>query len=435
MNSTIQYIHSFIAKGATVSTDTRKIENASVFFALKGENFDANDFALQALEKGAAVAVVDKKELIGQPGCVYTPDVLTCLQDVARYHRSLFNIPVIGITGSNGKTTSKELLNAVLSTRYNTLCTVGNYNNHIGVPLTLLNMNEHHQVAIIEMGANHVGEIGFLCSIAQPTHGMITNIGKAHIEGFGSFENIIIAKTDLYRFLQQNSGKIFINSENQYLSPHVDMAECITYGAESTAHYKGKVISSSPFVEIEYVLPNNTSYQVMSQLLGVYNFENLMAAVAFGDYFEVPASDISSAIEQYSPNNSRSQLKNTQHNTIILDAYNANPTSMKAAIENFNQLNTTSAKGLVLGDMLEMGSTAAYEHQEIIRLIQSSETYKLVLLIGQEFYRLANPGDNIHYFPDTPAAALWLQENPPAGMTILIKGSRGIQLEKLEQYF
>jgi UDP-N-acetylmuramoyl-tripeptide--D-alanyl-D-alanine ligase len=449
MNPQIKKIHSYISKGANISTDTRKIEEGSVFFALKGENFDANDFALQAIDKGAIAAIVDSKNLTQHPKLIVVDDVLLTLQQLASYHRSQFNIPVIGITGSNGKTTTKELINAALSKKYNTLCTKGNLNNHIGVPLTLLGLNKDHQIAIIEMGANHMGEIGFLSSLAKPTSGLITNIGKAHIEGFGSFENIIIGKSELYQHLTQNNGTTFINSDNEILMKRYsyythgnknieESPRCILYGIKSSNHYIGTLLSASPFLELNFRTsvkntPTSAPFHINSKLLGSYNFENILATTAVAHHYGVEPLQIIEAIESYNPTNSRSQLKDSGKNTLIMDAYNANPTSMKAAIENFSTMETTGPKGLILGDMLEMGDSAAAEHAEIIRIINSIDC-DFALLIGTEFSRIAVVNKKITQFVHTSDAARWLIEHPILHHTILLKGSRGMQLEILEKY-
>ncbi len=436
MLHTIEKIHSCIVAGAKVSTDTRQIEKDSVFFALKGENFDANNFALQALEKGAQLAIVDKKNLPWHKQLIQVDDVFQTLQHLAAYHRRLFNIPVIGITGSNGKTTTKELINAVLSSSYNTLCTRGNYNNHIGVPLTLLNLTKDHQIAVIEMGANHMGEIALLSSLTQPTHGLITNIGKAHIEGFGSLANIIKGKTELYDYLKAHEGLIFLNADNVILSERAIPAECITYGVKPSYHYTGSMVAGSPFLKIEYyasATSKTLATPISSKLPGSYNFENIMAAIAIGEHFEVPASRIKEAIENYTPNNSRSQLKDTGKNLLLLDAYNANPTSMKAAIGNFNAFNTPLKKCLILGDMLELGDSTDEEHSEIIKLVRENP-YHLVLLIGRNFKRVSPAGENIIFFDDTTQAAEWIQKTNLNDLMILVKGSRGIKMENLEKY-
>jgi UDP-N-acetylmuramoyl-tripeptide--D-alanyl-D-alanine ligase len=433
MTDQIKKIHSLISNGARISTDTRHIEEGSVFFALQGDNFNANHFALQAIEKGAVAAVVDDITLEHHPKLILVDNVLQTLQKLATYHRSLFNIPVIG------KTTTKELINAALSKKFNTLCTIGNLNNHIGVPLTLLRLKKEHQIAIIEMGANHVGEIGFLSSIARPTHGMITNIGKAHIEGFGSFENIIIAKGELYDHLKQNNGAIFINGDNEFLTGRVGSYPCITYGEKNSYNYSGTLVSASPFIEMNFDFSDGVSnpskpFHLQSKLLGSYNFENILAAISIALHFDVSPADIIEAIGNYNPTNSRSQLKDTGKNTLIMDSYNANPTSMKAAIENFSSFKTNNPKGLILGDMLEMGESANAEHTEIIRLINTVEC-DFVLLVGPEFNIAATDANKkIKLFTNTTDAAAWLNDKQIIKHTILIKGSRGMKLETLEKY-
>ncbi|TVQ14450.1 MAG: UDP-N-acetylmuramoyl-tripeptide--D-alanyl-D-alanine ligase [Bacteroidetes bacterium] len=434
--SAINTIHRLILQGATVSIDSRTIEKGSVFFALKGENFDANHFAAGAIKKGAAIAVVDNKDIEPHEQFVFVEDVLQALQDVASQHRDLFKIPVIGITGSNGKTTTKEILHAVLSRKFNTLCTKGNFNNHIGVPLTLLNLTKEHQVAIIEMGANHIGEIAMLSSLAKPTSGLITNIGKAHIEGFGSVENIVIAKTELYKYLQANNGLIFLNADNEILSKQVNISSCITYGKGASSRYTGDIVASSPFLEISFISKQSKTqsekhWHIRTQLTGRYNFENIMAATAIGLHMGVLPEQIKEAIENYTPVNSRSQWKETGKNALIMDAYNANPTSMKAALDNFNHIETTQPKALILGDMLELGITAEAEHQEIIQFL-SRHTYNFVLLVGSEFSKIRTLPSNYNVFPDTKTAAGWLENHAPENHTILLKGSRGIGLEQLE---
>jgi UDP-N-acetylmuramoyl-tripeptide--D-alanyl-D-alanine ligase len=434
MISQIEKIHSYILKGSKVSTDTRQIEPGSIFFALKGEKFDANDFALQALQKGAVLVVADKKDL-HHPAIIVVDDSLKALQELAVYHRNQFrNIPFIGITGSNGKTTTKELINAVVTRKYKTLCTKGNLNNHIGVPLTLLNLTPEHEMAIIEMGANHMGEIGFLSSLAQPDFGLITNIGKAHIEGFGSFENIITGKTELYDFIRKSGGNLFLNSDNPILKEKSIGIEAVTYGRHQEASVQGEIISSSPFLQIRYwSAKTQGKVNISSQLLGAYNFENIMSAITIGEYFGVEPADIKAAIEEYAPVNSRSQLKDSGTNSLILDSYNANPTSMRAAIENFSNLQTENPKGLILGDMLEMGDSAEYEHNDIIELTLA-HPYKFVVLVGSHFLKACPDHKAYHAFADSDSAARWVCEQAFKGFSILIKGSRGIQLEKIEKH-
>lgn len=427
-------VHKLISEGAPVSIDTRQIKDNAVFFALKGQNFDANQFARQAIDKGAAIAVVDDPDLPDSNDFIKVENVLDYLQQLASYHRSLFQIPVIGITGSNGKTTTKELINAVLSRKFETHCTQGNLNNHIGVPLTLLGLHKKHQIAIVEMGANHMGEIAMLSEMAKPTHGIITNIGKAHIEGFGSFENIIRGKTELYQFLTKNKGTVFLNGDNEILSRAASGLQCITYGTNKNNTYTGFPVGSDPFLSIKYKLPEESKTDeqlitISTNLLGDYNFENIMAAIAIGLYFDVQPSEIRQAIEQYFPKNSRSQLVHTQKNTLFLDAYNANPTSMKAALLNFSASDSELPKAVILGDMLELGKTAKTEHLEILNLVNQQQ-YNYAIFVGEHFSQLATTKNNL-IFRNTAEAARWLENNPIINHTILIKGSRGIALEKL----
>ncbi len=436
MNPKNKLIHKFITDGANICTDTRQIKEGDIFFALKGENYDANDFAQKALEKGAQLAIVERT--ISQSSkYVVVEDVLKTLQEIATYHRSIFQIPVIGITGSNGKTTTKELINSVLSQKYNTLYTQGNYNNHIGVPLTLLRLTKKHEVAIIEMGANHVGEIEFLSSLTNPTHGLITNIGKAHIEGFGSFENIIKGKTELYRNLKNSGGIIFINANNPYLINHVNINICITYGKDEQFQYTGEIKELNPFLTLNYKTnmghpTADENRTIKTNIMGAYNFENVMAAIAIGHHFGVGVEKIKKGIENYLPSNNRSELKITSRNKIIKDAYNANPTSMIAALENIVSLESDSPKALILGDMLELGDTSLDEHQKIVDFIDE-KNFRWVLYIGKYFTKTTHKKEH-RSFANMGEAEKWLQNNLPEGYIILMKGSRGIKVEQLEKY-
>ncbi|MBW6478048.1 MAG: UDP-N-acetylmuramoyl-tripeptide--D-alanyl-D-alanine ligase [Bacteroidales bacterium] len=438
MDKTTERIYQFIERGFDISIDSRQIDKNNIFFALKGPVFDANDYAREALEKGAAIAVVDKKDLPDLPGFVRVKNVLETLQDLARHHRSTLKIPVIGITGTNGKTTTKELISTVLSSKYKSLCTPGNFNNHIGLPLTILKVTPHHQIAVIEMGANHLGEIDLLSSIAQPTCGIITNVGKAHLEGFGSFENIIITKTELYRHIVKKNGLVFVNKDNDILMDHLkDHSRIVSYGKKPDADISGSVVNSQPFLDISFSdnRQNNqqkTEYQIKSKLVGVYNFENIMAAVAIGLHFGVHPNDITTAIESYQPVNSRSQFKETAKNKIIWDAYNANPTSMSLALENFAQTEG-SGKVVILGDMLEMGDNSVPEHQAIINQLEKMQL-DLIILVGNDFSKCKTASENIKAFETTTEASLWFENNDVTGSTLLVKGSRGIQLENLEKY-
>ena len=430
-------IYRYIQQGYKISIDSRSIDNNTIFFALKGEVFDGNEFASEALDKGAALAIVDKEGLIKKDGLIKVKNVLSTLQSLAAFHRSGVNIPVIGITGSNGKTTTKELISSVLSAKYKTLFTPGNYNNHIGLPLTILSIHNKHEIAVIEMGANHVGEIDQLCNIAQPTCGLITNIGKAHIEGFGSFENIINAKSELYNFLIRNDGLIFVNKDNKILTDQIkNYDKLYTYGSRENFDCSGSIISSQPYLELKIDIPEiestNEQTIISTNLVGAYNFENVLAAVAIGRYFDVPFAYIKKAIEQYKPMNRRSQFIQTTKNKVIWDAYNANPTSMSLALENFSS-NPEKPKVAILGDMLELGETANQEHQALVEVVKRMKLDR-VILIGKEFSACHVDENNFFIFTNTEEAADWFKANKIKDSTILVKGSRGIQLEKLERF-
>jgi UDP-N-acetylmuramoyl-tripeptide--D-alanyl-D-alanine ligase len=438
MDKKIEKIYQFLERGFTISTDSRQIDKNTIFFALKGPVFDANDYALEAIGKGAAMAVVDKKDLPDEPGFIKVENVLETLQTLARFHRSTLRIPVIGITGTNGKTTTKELISQVLSSKFKTIFTPGNYNNHIGLPLTILKITPQHQIAVIEMGANHLGEIDFLCQIAQPTCGLITNVGKAHLEGFGSFENIIKTKTELYRHIVQKNGLVFVNKGNDILLNHLkDYGQILSYGNNPDADISGSVKNSQPFLEISFRDNRQDAiekgeYLIKSKLVGVYNFENIMATVAIGLHFGVHPKDITNSVESYEPANSRSQFKETGKNRIIWDAYNANPTSMSLALENFSQTNA-SKKVAILGDMLEMGDIAGQEHQAIVRQLEKMQL-DLIILVGNEFSKCKTASENIKAFKTTTEASAWFEKNEIRESTVLVKGSRGIQMENLEKY-
>jgi UDP-N-acetylmuramoyl-tripeptide--D-alanyl-D-alanine ligase len=424
---TIEEIYKIYQSYPLISTDTRKITNASIFFALKGENFNANVFAEQAIHDGAAYAVIDEIQYQKNDKFILVDDVLKCLQQLAVYHRNTLNIPVIGITGTNGKTTTKELINAVLSKKYLTLATTGNLNNHIGVPLSLLAVNHTHEIAIIEMGANHIGEIAELCDIAQPDYGIITNIGKAHLEGFGGIEGVIETKTALYKAVQKKHGKIFINADNELLMQLAQGIDRISYSLSKQADCLGTSVEANPFVKLKYKC-KDVEDEIQTQLVGIYNVENILAAISIGMFFKVDASAIKNALYNYQPSNSRSQVMKTKSNTIVLDAYNANPSSLEAAILNFSSIETEN-KLLILGDMLELGDYSKAEHSHIINLIEANN-FQNVILIGKEFSDVChNPRWNI--FLNVDLAKEWLITHKISNAFILLKGSRGIKLEKL----
>ncbi|MCL2651453.1 MAG: UDP-N-acetylmuramoyl-tripeptide--D-alanyl-D-alanine ligase [Candidatus Azobacteroides sp.] len=414
-----------------ITTDTRKHLTHSIFFALKGENFDGNAYIEQALEQGCAYAVGDDPELPKNDyHIIPVKNTLFTLQELARFHRRMLKIPVIGITGTNGKTTTKELVAAVLSSKYNVLYTQGNLNNHIGVPLTLLSMTKKHEFAVIEMGANHPGEIAELAAIAEPDYGLITNVGKAHLEGFGSFENVIKTKSELYRFLGKTGGKIFINQDNPYLNTIPVDAKKIYYGAQSGVFARGEIVENdSPFLKLKW-FASQQSYEVKTQLIGNYNFENVLAAIAIGTYFNVEPDKICDAITNYSPQNNRSQLLETANNHLIVDAYNANPTSMLASLENFSNMKT-SPKAIIFGDMKELGEESIAEHQKILDLIDKNQ-FEKVFLCGEIFSDLSK--GKYPSFPHIDLLVEHLKNEKLKGYYILIKGSRGIKLEKAMDY-
>lgn len=422
---TISELYELYLHNPKVTTDSRNCPFGSIFFALKGENFDGNQYASKALDSGCAYAVIDNPDYITGDRTILVDNVLKTLQQLAHRHRKALGTPVIGITGSNGKTTTKELLAAVLSTKYNLLYTEGNLNNHIGVPLTLLRLNHQHEMAIIEMGASHPGDIKELAEIAAPNYGIITNVGQAHLEGFGSFEGVIKTKGELYDYIRQTKGKIFIKKENEYLQPIAKGIEQISYGTDESSFASGKVASCSPFLIFDWKQQGKI-HTVETHLIGSYNLDNVLVAVAIGRYFKIPAERISRAIASYEPNNNRSQFKETEHNKLIIDAYNANPSSMKAAIDNFAAMQVDSPKAVILGDMRELGETSDALHAEIVKQIEQAGFDK-VYLCGEHF---SSTGSSFMHFPNIEELMSELTKNPLEGYHILIKGSRGMTLEK-----
>ena len=407
-------------------TDTRNILLDSMFFALKGGNFNGNEFALKAIEDGCKYAIVDEKKYAIDERFILVNDVLETLQDVANYHRKQFTIPVIAITGSNGKTTTKELIGAILETTYKTLYTKGNLNNHIGVPLTLLKLNKSHEVAIIEMGANKPRDIKELAEIAEPNYGIITNIGTAHIEGFGSLEGVISTKKELYDFILKVKGKIFINHEDKLLNNIVPKSVShITYGEQETSYIYGELTQLTPFVHLEWRTSKYVSPIVETKLVGKYNFTNFLAAIAVGLYLNVDKNEINKALTGYNPSNNRSQVKVTRNNTIIVDCYNANPSSMLSALESFKEIENGN-KVAILGDMLELGNISQLEHQKTVDYLKE-HTLK-AYLVGPEFEKT---NTNNAIFATTEELISYLDSNSLSNSLILLKGSRGIQLEKV----
>lgn len=429
MDHTITDIYRIFLSHPAVSTDSRRIEPGSVFFALRGESFNGNEYAEKALESGAAYAIVDEPRYVLNASCLLVDDALSTLQALARYHRMQYDIPVIAITGTNGKTTTKELISGVLRKKYTILATRGNLNNHIGVPLTLLEINRETEIAIIEMGANHPGEIAFLCNIARPVCGLITNIGKAHLEGFGSYEGVVSTKTELYRYLNEHDGLAFVNNEDQVLTDHAAGLEHITYGIAPASLSAGNV-SADPFVAMDLQFSDGACSRLESKLYGRYNAGNILAAACVGQYFQVPPVAIKSAIEAYQPRNNRSQIVKTDCNLLILDAYNANPGSMKAAIQAFAESSFTE-KSVILGDMLELGTESDKEHADIMEMVDRM-SFKHVYLVGPVFTRL-NTSRNNTCFQDSSLARIWFEHHKVENATILIKGSRGIRLENIAE--
>ncbi len=408
-----------------ITIDSRNCPMGSIFFALKGERFDGNRYAGQALAAGCAYAVIDNPEYEEGERTILVDNVLKTLQQLAHHHRKILGIPVIGITGTNGKTTTKELLAAVLSTKFNTLYTEGNLNNQIGVPLTLLRLNHDHEMAVIEMGASHPGDIKELVDIVHPNYGIITNVGRAHLEGFGSFDGVIRTKGELYDYLRHAKGKIFINRENPYLQPIAKGIEQITYGYDDQAFASGQVVSSAPFLVFNWKQQGKI-HTVETHLIGAYNLDNVLAAVAVGRYFKIPAERISRAIAAYEPTNHRSQLMRTEANVLIIDAYNANPSSMKVALDNFIAL-PEGPKAVILGDMKELGPDSEALHREVARQIRTAG-FDRVFLCGEEFARAGEPFDT---FPSTEALMEELRQHPLKGYHVLIKGSHGMGLERI----
>jgi len=421
----IEALYGFFKEFPTVCTDSRKIEKDVLFFALKGENFDGNKFAREALKQGAAYAIVDDATIENNERILVVEDVLSTMQELARHHRSQLDIPVIGLTGSNGKTTTKELVHAVLNQKYNCLATIGNLNNHIGVPLTLLKLTKDHEMAIIEMGANHVGEIGILCEIAVPNYGLITNIGRAHIGEFGGYENIIKTKKELYDSIRESNGQLFVNGNDDLLmkgSMDIDRA---TYGKASNNQTIGSYHSQNPFLNVHW---QSEDVLIKTQLIGKYNTDNVLAAVAIGEYFNVSQNQIVKALEDYAPSNNRSQIKKTERNTLIMDAYNANPSSVEVAIENLVAMNSEK-KFFILGDMLELGDESEKEHLGIYNLIQENKLNGI--FIGPEFGKIFKEREGLSSYNSTTEAQEEMSKLDFSDLLILLKGSRGMKLETL----
>ncbi|WP_121667859.1 UDP-N-acetylmuramoyl-tripeptide--D-alanyl-D-alanine ligase [Mesonia aquimarina] len=420
---TISNLHKLFLESNGVSTDTRKIKPNTLFFALKGENFNGNTYAKKALESGAKAAIVDEINSSENANIHKVDNVLECLQQLAQFHRKKLGIPIIALTGSNGKTTTKELIQAVLEKKYKAKATEGNLNNHIGVPLTLLSFNQSTEIGVVEMGANHLKEIEFLTNIAQPDYGYITNFGKAHLEGFGGIEGVIKGKSELYDFLKKENKKIFINTDDELQLKQSKGGNLITFGESQKNDFNINFISAKPYASIKVA---NTS--ITSKLIGEYNAKNMAAATCIGLQFNVPLNQIKNAIEAYLPSNNRSQLIEKNNNTIILDAYNANPTSMAAALKTFNESKEKN-KIVILGDMFEVGKTSASEHQQIVDLI-NKYNFKHAFLIGKEFQKTSIKS-NTKKFETTEDFINYLKIQLVDNSYILIKGSRGMTLERI----
>ncbi|WP_299066036.1 UDP-N-acetylmuramoyl-tripeptide--D-alanyl-D-alanine ligase [uncultured Polaribacter sp.] len=411
----IPEIYKHYSKHFLVDTDTRKIRKNTLFFALKGDNFNGNKFAKEAIKKGASFAIIDEEEYHNNKTTILVNNVLETLQDLARYHRKQLKTTIIALTGSNGKTTTKELINVVLSKKHNTKATYGNLNNHIGVPLTLLSFTPDVEMGIVEMGANHQKEIEFLCSIANPDFGYITNFGKAHLEGFGGVEGVIKGKSELYKYLIANNKTAFINPNDELQLQKTSNCNTIRFNNSI------KLLDASPFVELTY-----KNHKISSNLIGEYNFTNIAAAITIGHYFKILDRDIQSAIEDYVPANNRSQIINKEKNYIILDAYNANPSSMKVALENFSKLESTS-KTVILGDMFELGSSAEIEHQNMVDLADKFN-FENTIYVGENFYKTKTKSKKLSTYQELEN---FIKKNPLENQKILVKGSRGMGLERI----
>ncbi len=419
-----ELLYQLFQQHPVICTDSRSVIPGSLFFALRGDNFDGNRYAMKAIEAGAICAVVDNPQYSSDHKCLLVNNVLSELQQLAHYHRLHLSIPFIGITGSNGKTTTKELIAAVLSQRFNTSFTRGNLNNHIGVPLTLLSVNSDHEMAVIEMGANHQGEIAQLCAIANPDYGLITNIGRAHLGGFGGFEGVVKAKTELYKHLKNRNGKAFINIDNQLLVNNAEGINQLTYGVSKEAEFRGRILTDGPELTLVFNYLDN-EYKIRTHLIGHYNFDNVMAAVAVGLTFGVTPENIVSAIENYLPSNHRSQWITTETNQVVMDAYNANPSSMEAALGVFAAIETKRPRVLILGGMRELGNESQQEHHNILEKAKNMQP-DCIFLVGDEF-----KGMHENWFADTDALISALSSKPITQSLILVKGSHGNHLETI----
>ena len=422
--STIEQIYELYQKAYTVTTDSRTITPGCVFVALKGEHFDGNDFALKVAEDGVAACVIaDRQDLPKRDGLFVVEDSLKALQELSKYHREKLGLPVIGITGTNGKTTTKELVSAVLAKKYNIIFTQGNFNNQLGVPLTLLRIKPGTEMAVVEMGASHPGDINELTNLGEPNFGMITNIGRAHLRDFGGYEGVIKTKNEMYQYIGAHNGLLFVNKDNELLISLANNINKVTYGTGNDADIQGKMLSANPYLSVEW-----NGHKIDTQLVGDYNFENVMAAICIGTHFKVAANDIVEALSSYCPTNNRSQVVETGKNRVIMDAYNANPTSMSHAIKNFRNI-CKDDNMLILGDMRELGDESWQEHKTIIGLIKELG-FKKVYLVGEEFSKCSKSSE-YSSFDNVEELAHYLQEHPVSGIDILVKGSNSVHLNKI----
>lgn len=413
----------------SVTTDSRICPKDSIFFALKGDRFNGNLFAEKAIEAGCAYAVVDEEPEKENDRIILVKDALHSLQKLANWHRKKLKIPIIGITGTNGKTTTKELVAVALSKEFKVAYTQGNLNNHIGVPLTLLSMNRSHEIGVVEMGASHPGDIKELCEIAEPNYGIVTNVGKAHMEGFGSFENLVATKCELYDFIREGKGKVFVNKDNPILYEQTEGMDRILYGKNDPSLFaSGSIANATPFLEFDWSFFDN-SYRVKTRLVGEFNFDNAIAAVAVSKFFGINAEQISAALEEYEPTNLRSQFKRTEKNDLIIDAYNANPISMKAALEFFSSIPSSLSKMVILGEMKELGESSDEEHEKIVQLLKQ-QPYDKVYLVGSAFNKCTSENESFRLFDDVDLLIETLKKKPVSNHYILLKGSHSVHLEK-----
>ena len=430
----ISELYSIFCNYPTITTDSRMCLTDSIFFALKGDRFNGNLFAEESLATGCAYAIVDEwDEVKDNDRIIRVDNVLKTLQQLANYHRKKLRIPIIGITGTNGKTTTKELISISLSREFKVASTQGNFNNHIGVPLTLLSMNKSHEIGVVEMGANHPGDIKELCEIAEPNYGVITNVGRAHLEGFGTFENVVKTKCELYDYIRENEGKVFVNRDNSILYDLSEGMDRILYGKNDPSLFaSGTIADASPFLEFDWSF-FDSSYRVKTRLVGEFNFDNAIAAVAVSKFFGINAERISSSLEAYEPTNYRSQFMRTARNDLIIDTYNANPTSMKTALDYFISIPSSLPKMAILGEMKELGEISESEHKRMIAYLTDNSNMD-IYLVGQVFKNIIAPDSKYRFFESVVELNTFLKNDPIKGYYIFIKGSHSIQLDKTIEF-